>query len=364
MKQGSTRGALFPITEDTIESILVGGCFLGGGGGGSMEGGRKMARLALEVGLPTVLSLDAFPEDAMIATVSAVGAPAAKDQFCTPMNYVRSIEILSREGIQLQGLNTSENGGLASVNGWFQSAVLGIPVVDAPCNGRAHPLGTMGAMGLQRETGYISRQAAVGGNPSKGFYTEVLVSAGIQEASRLVRQASISAGGMVAVARNPIDVQYIRKNGAPGALSQALEVGIRIRKGISISPMKAAQEVAEYLGGRIVAEGIVEEITLVTREGFDVGSLAIRSGKVNVEVTFWNEFMTLEQEGERLGTFPDLIVLMDLTTGLPLPSADVKQSQKVVLVLVPRDRLILGAGMRDRDLLKEAERVVGKSMVL
>ncbi len=108
--------------------------------------------------------------------------------------------------------------------------------------------------------------------------------------------------------------------------------------------MKAAQEAVEYLGGRVVAKGIVEELTLETREGFDVGSLTIRSGKENVEVTFWNEFMTLEQEGERLGTFPDLIALMDLTTGLPLPSADVKQSQEVVLVLVPRHRLILGAG--------------------
>jgi DUF917 family protein len=120
--------------------------------------------------------------------------------------------------------------------------------------------------------------------------------------------------------------------------------GHRIRKGISVSPMKAAQEAVEYLGGRVVAKGIVEELTLETREGFDVGSLTIRSGKENVEVTFWNEFMTLEQEGERLGTFPDLIALMDLTTGLPLPSADVKQSQEVVLVLVPRHRLILGAG--------------------
>jgi hypothetical protein len=70
--------------------------------------------------------------------------------------------------------------------------------------------------------------------------------------------------------------------------------------------------------------------------------------------------MTLEQEGERLGTFPDLIALMDLSTGLPLPSANLQEGQKVLVILVPKGKLILGAGVKDPELLKEAEKVVGK----
>jgi DUF917 family protein len=360
MKRYSVQEIAFPVTEETIDSIVVGGCFLGGGGGGSMEAGRKLGRLAMEVGVPQVVSVEALPPDSTVVTVSAVGAPAAKDQFCTPMDYVRAVELLFQRGIRIAGLNTSENGGFASVNGWFQSAVLGIPVVDAPCNGRAHPMGTMGAMGLHRLEGYLSVQAVAGGDPGKGLYTELVVSASIVEASRLVRQASISAGGMVAVARNPVQMEYIKKHGAPFALSQALEVGRRIEKGRTISPHRAATEAVEYMGGQLVGEGTVEGLRLETKGGFDVGITFVRTEKFRLELTFWNEFMTLEQEGERLGTFPDLIALMDLSTGLPLPSANLQEGQKVAVILVPKGKLILGAGVKDPELLKEAEKVVGK----
>lgn len=325
-----------------------------------MEAGRKLGRLAMDVGIPKVVSPDVLPLDGTVVTVSAVGAPAAKDQFCTPMDYVHAVELLTQRGIQICALNTSENGGLASVNGWFQSAVLGIPVVDAPCNGRAHPMGTMGAMGLHRLEGYRSVQAACGGDPSKGLYTEIVVSGSIVEASRLVRQASISAGGMVAVARNPVQIEYVKKQGAPYALTQALEVGKRIQKGRQTSPHQAALEAADYMGGRIVGEGIVQDLKLETRGGFDVGVVFVRTKESELELTFWNEFMTLEQGGERLGTFPDLITLMDLSRGLPLPSAELKEGQRVAVVLVPKTKLILGSGVKDPDLLKEAEKVVGK----
>ena len=146
------------------------------------------APLALDAGLPKLASLEELPEDAVLVTVSAVGAPAAAGQFCTPMHYVRAVELLKERGLRVDGLITSENGGLASVNGWFQSAVLGIPVVDAPCNGRAHPMGTMGSIGLHAKLDYVSRQAAAGGNPETGKYVELAVAGSIVEASRLIRQ--------------------------------------------------------------------------------------------------------------------------------------------------------------------------------
>ncbi|MFQ3619694.1 MAG: DUF917 family protein [Spirochaetales bacterium] len=350
----------FPLSQEVVNWIVVGGCFLGGGGGGSMEAGKKLGNLALEVGLPSVVPIDAFSNESVIVTVSAVGAPAASEQFCTPMDYVRALKLLMEQGVQVAGINTSENGGLASVNGWFQSAVLGIPVVDAPCNGRAHPMGVMGSMGLHKVEGYVSVQAAVGGNPKKGKYTEMVITTSLTEAARLVRQASITAGGMVAVARNPVSAEYVKANGARGALSQAVEVGKRILKGAASSPRKAVTEVLDYLGGEVVAEGEVTEFALNTKEGFDVGKFLLATGKELIEVTFWNEFMTIDRAGKRVGTFPDLISVMDVTTGMPVPSAELKSGQKVFLIWVPKSQLILGQGMRDPDLLQEASKIVGK----
>ena len=81
------------------------------------------------------------------------------------------------------------------------------------------------------------------------------------------------------------------------------------------------------------------------------------------ETTFWNEYMTLESRGERLATFPDLIMTLDAGSGLPVTTAEVKEGQTVILFVVPADRLILGEGMRCMELMEEIEPVVGKKIV-
>ncbi|MBB6283608.1 DUF917 family protein [Geobacillus subterraneus] len=94
--------------------------------------------------------------------------------------------------------------------------------------------------------------------------------------------------------------------------------------------------------------GIVTDFHLETTGGFDV------VGKVMVdsyELTFWNEYMTLELNGERLSTFPDLIMTLDAETGRPIVSATISKGQKVAIITVPKENLILGSPMRNRKLL-------------
>ena len=64
----------------------------------------------------------------------------------------------------------------------------------------------------------LSVQAAAGGDPAQGRHIELVVSASLSSASQMVRQAAVCAGGMVAVARNPVSVAYARENAAPGAV--------------------------------------------------------------------------------------------------------------------------------------------------
>ena len=127
-----------------VEALVYGGAILGGGGGGSLDEGLRLADLSIRLGTPTIIPLAEVDPNAWVLTVSAVGAPAAKSQFVKPLDYVRAVEKVSRSvnGI-VGGLIQNEMGGMASANGLIQSAVLDIPIVDAPCNGRAHPLSLM-----------------------------------------------------------------------------------------------------------------------------------------------------------------------------------------------------------------------------
>ncbi|NMA55022.1 MAG: DUF917 family protein [Firmicutes bacterium] len=348
------------IDQDMVEAAVVGGAVLGGGGGGSMDWGRELGQLAVRLGTVRLVNIDNINAEDTIVTVSAVGAPAAKQALVQPVGYIRAVELLMEQApIIADGLITNECGGTATINGWLQSAVLGIPVIDAPCNGRAHPTGAMGSMGLHAWKDYVSYQAAAGGDPEQGRYLELVVQGEIERVATLVRQAAVQAGGLVAVARNPIAAGYVKENGAPGAIRQSIMLGQAMLAVQSKGGLAVIEAAAEALQGQIVEIGQVEEVELVTAAGFDSGRIMINT----LELTFWNEYMTLEREGQRLGTFPDLIATLDKSTGLPLSSADIREQQEVAILYVPRDKLLLGAGMFSAELLAQAEPVVNKQLV-
>lgn len=143
-----------------------------------------------------------------------------------PNDFVRAVELLiEKSGIKIDGFISSEIGAFGVVNGWIQSAFLGIPVVDAPCNGRAHLLGLMGSMGLHREKDYVSIQTTVGGDFKRGNRVEAYYKGSMEKVAELVRESATRTDGMVAVARNPVSAKYVKENGAPGVIKMALMVG-------------------------------------------------------------------------------------------------------------------------------------------
>lgn len=360
------------LDRDTVESAVLGGAVLGGGGGGSMDEGRRHGAIAIEWGAPDLIDIDDLPPDATIVTASAVGSPASRTAYSLPAHYVRAVELLAREGgITIQGLVTSECGGIASTNGWVQAAALGIPVVDAPCNGRAHPIALMGSIGLHRLPDYSSMQTAAGGNPAEGRYLELFVRGKLDKTSAMVLHAAIQSGGMVAVARNPVSAEYARGHAAVGGLKRAIQVGRAMMGEEDGDPMAIVEAACTELGGEVAGRGQVTQVTLETRGGLDVGTVLVKTGdRETLELTFWNEYMTLEAvspdgsgPARRLATFPDLMSTFDATTGAPLSSALIREGQRIAVIRVPREKLILGAGMKDPELMRIVESTVGKEVV-
>lgn len=348
------------LNKDMLKNALIGGTILGGGGGGSRDSGLESGTTALAYGDINLVDISEVADDALIVTASSVGAPAAVDKYTKPKDYIRTIEILQGNmGLKVGGIITNENGGAATINGWIQAAVLGLPLIDAPCNGRAHPTGTMGSMGLNNVEDFVSYQAFAGGNPVLGNYIEGFICGDIYKAAAMVRQAAVHAGGLVAVARNVVDAKYVKENGAIHGISHAINTGKTFYEGLEASPHTAIENVAKFLKGEITCEGIVSEFNIVTKGGFDVGTVIVGG----VEMSFWNEYMTLESNGNRLYTFPDLIMTFDCNTGMPLTTAEIKKDMDIVIIATKKENLMLGAGMYDSKLLKEIEPIVNKEIL-
>ncbi len=359
--KGKKNGWLKVCPAD-LEAFTLGGAILGGGGGGWIEEGRTLGRFSLERGFVGLAPLSFFPDDALLLTVSAVGAPSAGSGLIEPESYVRAVELLiEKTKLKISGLISSEVGAVGVVNGWVQSAILGIPVVDAPCNGRAHPLGLMGSMGLNRKKRFVSHQAVAASGGKKGKPFEAFFSGPLKEVSAAVLEAAVEAGGMIAVARNPVPASYVRENGAPDALRLAFQLGKKIlREG---SPERRIKNAIRFLGGGSAVDGKVREKELERRGGLDIGRVELVSGGRSFELTFWNEYMTLEEQGRQLATFPDLIMTFKRDTAMPLVSAQLKKGQEVFLTAVPSRFLRLGAGAKDKRLLSLIEDAVGKKIV-
>lgn len=340
------------LTADDVGAAVWGGAILGGGGGGLIDAGERAARLAVQVGTPELWSIDEFAEDASTVTVALVGAPAAPHPHVLPVHLLRTIELMRRElpaGRELAGLHSNENGAETTVNGWFHAALTGLPVIDLACNGRAHPSSVMGALGLHTEPDYLSIQCFAGGAGEHAV--EGTVRGRLEKTSALVRRASVEAGGLVAVARNPVAVGYARRHGAPGAISAAIDLGRRYLDG-------GVDAVARHLGGRIVAEGAVASYSCEQQEGLDVGLVRLDDAR-GTTLRFINEYMLLEQNGERVASFPDLIMTF-LDDGQPLVSAKVARGARVRVLLAPRARLLLSRTMHMPELYRSLEASIGQ----
>lgn len=347
------------LTKGILDEALIGGTILGGGGGGDAKKGRKYAEIAVQYADLQLIPVETLKEDDILLTASLVGAPNAPKQYMTARDLVKTVEILQKNcDFKIAGMITNEQGGEATVNGWLQAAVLGLPVVDAPCNGRAHPTGVMGSMNLHKRPDYRSVQACAGGDPQTGNHVEGFFEGTIDHTAKMIRQASIEAGGMVTVARNPVTVAYAKENCALGGVSFAIETGRAFCEGLKTSVEKAVESVCDFLQGRVLVRGIVENFGIETTGGFDVGYATVDG----CELTFWNEYMTAEKDGKRIATFPDLIMTIDAQTGEPVTTAMMEDGLDVYVIATGKKNLRLSPTMFAPELLKAAEDVIQKEL--
>ncbi|MFV0497447.1 MAG: DUF917 family protein [Candidatus Fimivivens sp.] len=354
---------MIKLTKEQCLQALYGGLLLGGGGGGGLKSGTDALEEAFRyTDTLTLLDISELQPQDILVNVSKVGAPSAKDTCCVDLSHWKTIlkSFESNSGMKIAGFTTCENGGGSTANGWIISAITGIPLVDAPSNGRAHPSGLMGSIGLNRDPDYTTVQAAAGGKGER--YVEAVAKGSLTATSHLVRQTAVASGGLCCVLRNPVSAAYAANHAAVGAIAQALALGKGYMEHLGNVPALLSFLKTEY-GAEIICHGTVFDYNLSMNGGYDIGALHVKCDADDYELSFWNEYMTLEKNGVRLGTFPDLLATLDATTGLPISSAEIGDGMPVIILKIPSSRLILGAGMHQKSLFEEAEHVLNRELI-
>jgi len=345
------------LTSDDAVHAVWGGSVLACGGGGWRWHGELMGELATRVGTPVLGDVADLDGDALVATVSAIGAPAAQGWEIRPLDYVRALErLMELAPAPIVGVLTAQNGASTTVNGWIQSAVLGVTVLDAAGDVRAHPTGKLGSMGLTERDGFETVQVVHGGNRERHGTLEVVARGLVYTTDDVLRDVSVRSGGFIAAARHPVEATWVEQHAALGAVSYALELGAAMRAAAERGGEAIVDAACAATGGQVLARGEVEIVEpLRTAGGFDHG--AFRVGGVTLR--YLNEYMTADGGGARLATYPDVIATLDPADGLPVTIGDVTAGMPLAVLHVPRSALPLSSSTRDRTALEEVERIMG-----
>lgn len=350
------------VNFDHIQKIAAGSLLLGGGGGGDVQEGLATARSALEMGSVQILPLSEIEDKSgVVLTISGVGSPASETAYYSEEVYERILDLIqSQLKEKIIGFIPCEMGGSSSFEPFIPAARLNIPIINSACDGRAHPFGMMGSLGLEKEQPDMTIQAGAGGRKEDNTYVEVLLHGSIASASDLIRNAAAKAGGAIAVARNPISVDWLKATGATGVYDQAYALGEAYLSSDTVENKLAA--VCTALGGQVVCQGKVEDYMLRTENALDHGAFVIRNGGDAYKLYFFNEYMALEKNEKRMCTFPDLIATVDAKTGEILTTAQIQNGRNIIVITASKHRLSLGRGLRYREIYGRIEDVLGIQM--
>lgn len=352
--------AIIQLTEELLEAAVLGASLLGGGGRGSREESLETGRMALKIGPLCLMDLDDMDQQGTLVTCSTVSPTQRGESFISPKARIRTVDLfLENRGFRPAGFIPNQCGCSAIVNGWIEGAVFGIPLVDAPCNGRSHPTTEMGSMGLHLVEGYVSSQFFAGGDQSRDIYFEGALKGDVNTLSHMIRHAANTAGNDIPVVRNPVSVDYVRRNGAPGAIKQAIHLGTVMKKAEREGPDAVIDGAAQVLSALVVRCGAVKGVDRFTAGGIDSGTAFLGDW----EISFWKEYMVLERDGERIATFPDLITILDGNTGKVISSDKLEPGMNGVIFYASRKELILGGGMRTADIFEPVEKILGKPIL-
>jgi DUF917 family protein len=333
------------LDEAALDAAIRGGLLLSAGGSGMASSARhrKLGEEALRSGRVLLQPLsELHAEDALLVS-TAVGAPGASGARTEPRDAVdAALALINASSCKARGVIPGHVPGMYA---WTIAAALGIPLVDAATNGRAHPTQKMGGMGLASQPDAMLWQAA----SAAGL--RAVVHGNLLKTSNVMRAVAVQNGGLINAVRGPFSAGFVAKQGAPRAISFCLELGERMHA-------RGVGGAVDFLKGSVLVEGEVTENNVAYREGFDAGTL--RVGDVTLGI--YNEFMTAERRGERLATFPDFLGSVDAASGEPLAISELEPGRRVAIVFAARENIPLGAGVFDAAVYPEVEAAMGAEL--
>lgn len=325
-----------PLDAHDLEPLATGAWILGAGGGGDPYHGllnvRELYRRGRRV---MVLDPVALDDDDLVAVVSTQGAPlVAEERLVDPEVAARAVRILEDHlGRRFDAVMSVEIGGGNAFQALMVAAVTGLPVVDADAMGRAYPEAQMTNFAIGELQPFPLALADIRDN-------DVIISraASWKWMERISRKVCTEVGSIAATCKAPRTGKEVKAWGVLYSVTRAIKIGRAVREARRQhhDPIRA---VLELEGGRLLFHGKVTDVDRRTTEGFLRGTADIegldRYRDRRLRLDFQNEFIVGLVDDVPRVTVPEIICVMDSSSGEAVGTETIRYGQRVTVCVLP-----------------------------
>lgn len=330
------------ILDSDLEAIAIGAAILRTGGGGNPYIGMLRCRQELRRGRVTqVIRIDELPDNALVVSLGGIGAPVVGvekiEQGEECLNAMRAIE--ADLDCKIDALISAEIGGCNALEPMLTAAQARIPVVDGDGMGRAFPEMQMSTRSIYGHKSTPSAMSDEKGNIIiiiKNTRDEIWV-------ETLARANVVAMGAAAGLGSAPMKGSYVKKAAIKSTITQTLSLG----NAVLDAQRQNANPIAAVLShefGRLLTTGKIIDFERHLKGGFAVGHMSIDgfgdfqgdTGRIDIQ----NEFLVFHRNNQVEVCVPDLIVILDAETGLPITTEVLRYGQRIAVLALPCDDLL------------------------
>jgi len=324
------------VGQEEIEAIEIGAAILGTGGGGNPYIGKWRCIEELRKGRKIdVIPLDELKDDALVVSLGGIGAPVVGvEKIEQGEECLLALRALEQElDCKVDALISAEIGGANAMEPMLTAAQAGIPVVDGDGMGRAFPEMQMTTWSIYGHTSTPSAMVDDKGNV-------VVIRDTVDEywVETLARATVVAMGAAAGLASAPMRGDFVKRVAIPHTITQALSLGRSVLQAQKQNS-DPIQTVLDHETGRLLMTGKIIDLQRHLKGGFAVGHIDMlgfnefdgERGRIDLQ----NEFLVFRRSDVVEVCVPDLIVVLDADTGLPITTEMLRYGQRIAVLALP-----------------------------
>lgn len=322
------------LDADAIEHISYGASVLASGGGGDPYIGKIMAQQAIEKHGPIqLININELQPNDVLLSTGMTGSPTVMIEKLP--NGEESILACRRveEGLKkkITAIYPIEAGGINSLLPLTTACRLSLPVVNVDGMGRAFPQ-------FHMTTFYLDD---INSSPfvviDEKLNTVMVNAIDSYQSEILARTVTDKMGGAAIFAGYPISAVQAETSGISGSLSLMKSIGEQMQQAIATKD-NLVNTLASLLNGYVLFRGKLNRLNLRSEGGYTRGYanfLNLDDKKMSFTVLFQNEYLLVQKNDTPLCMTPDLIILVDEDTGIPIQAERLSYGMNIVAIGAP-----------------------------